>query len=236
LLVLPFWEKDKVQAMTLARLIADIEPRHSDLADFLFVNRFDCEQDPATVKYVSRKFNTFTYRSPRQSVGWPRGCNGLFFGAAEYYFHMSAEDKKTPRYKAAFFMEGDCVPFKRDWISFFSKEWDSFGGKAMIAGKTIKTPEIREHINGNCFVSGDMKFLHYFVKRMGEPAHVGWDYGFAEQLRALGVRDMPGMQCLWNTPTMTEEQLYKQVAEGVVWLHGVKDYSALNFAKRLLFK
>jgi len=89
--------------MALARLIADIEPAHNQLADFLFVNRFDTPPDRDTVKYVSRKFNVFSYQSARRSIGWPRGCNGLFFGSAEYFYHMSAENRKTPRYKGRIF-------------------------------------------------------------------------------------------------------------------------------------
>ena len=61
LLALQFWKGDKDQAMRVARLIADLEPRHTDFADFLFVSRFDCEQDLATVEYVSQKFNVHTY-------------------------------------------------------------------------------------------------------------------------------------------------------------------------------
>ena len=70
LLALQFWEGDKKPAMEVARLIADLESKHSDIADILFVSRFDCQQDPKTVEYVSRKFNCYTHvNKHRQGVG-----------------------------------------------------------------------------------------------------------------------------------------------------------------------
>jgi len=234
LLVLQFWEKDKTQAMALARLLADLQPTHTPMADFLFVNRFDCEPDRRTVQHVSRKFNVFSYRSARRSIGWPRGCNGLFFGGAEYLYHMSAEDKRTPRYKAAFFMEADCCPLNRDWLHIFSSAWDNYKGKIFISGCQVESEHVHRHINGNCFVSGDLKFLHWLVKATGEPENIGWDYGLAQDFRNWGVAVMPGMEFVWRTPTLSVEELTERVNRGIVWLHGVKDFSALNFARRNL--
>jgi hypothetical protein len=234
LLVLQFWEHDKAQAMALARLLADIEPNHTELADILFLNRFDCKPDHQTVKYVSRKFNVFSYQSARRSTGWPRGCNGLFFGGAEYLYHMSAENKATPRYKAAFFLEADCCPLSRDWLRTFSKTWDSFNNKIFVSGCRVESEGVWEHINGNCFISGDLTFLHWLVKTVGEPANIGWDYVLAAQFRTWGVKPMPGMEFVWRTPTLTPPELLERIHRDVIWLHGVKDFSALQFARKHL--
>jgi hypothetical protein len=234
LLVLQFWEHDKAQAMALARLMADIQPAHTDLADILFLNRFDCEGDPKTMRYVSRKFNVLSYKSARRSTGWPRGCNGLFFGGAEYLYHMSAEHKATPRYKAAFFLEADCCPLGRDWLSTFSKTWDSFNDKIYVSGVRVESEGVWEHINGNCFISGDLRFLHWLVKTVGEPANIGWDYGLAEQFRTWGVKPMPGMEFAWRAATLSDEELDDRVNRGIIWLHGVKDFSALKYARKKL--
>ncbi len=55
LIALQFWKGDRDMAMKLARLMADLEPKHSDDADVLFISRFDTMQDVDAVKYVSRK-------------------------------------------------------------------------------------------------------------------------------------------------------------------------------------
>jgi hypothetical protein len=231
LLVIQFWERDKPQAMALARLLADIQPAHTDLADILFLNRFDCDADPKTVQYVSRKFNVLSYKSPKRSTGWPRGCNGLFFGGAEYLYHMSAENKGTPRYKAAFFIEADCCPLSRDWLRTLSLLWDSYNDKIFVAGVRVESEGVSEHINGNCLVSGDLKFLHWLVKSVGEPPNVGWDYGLAEQFRTWGAKHIPQMEFVWRAPTLTDPELQDRVNRGIIWLHGVKDFSALKFAR-----
>jgi hypothetical protein len=234
LLVLQFWEGDKAQAMALARLLADLEPAHSSLADFLFVHRFDCEPDAESVKHVSRKFNVLTHRSTRRSTGWPRGCNGLFFGGLEYLYHMSAENPKTPRYKAAFFMEADCCPLHRAWLPWLNAKWDAFNGSAYVAGVKVEGPTVAEHINGNCIMSGNLKFLNWLVKSVGEPPNVGWDYALAGEFRRWGAAEIKGMQFHWKAPTMSEDDLTLLKADGAVWLHGIKDFSALEYARKTL--
>lgn len=233
-LVLQFWEGDKAQAMALARLLADLEPAHTGLADFIFVHRYDCEPDDATIKYVSRRFNVFTHRSARRSTGWPRGCNGLFFGGVEYLYHMSAENARTPRYKAAFFMEADTCPLHRAWLPWLHAKWDDFKGKASIAGVRVVGPTIAEHINGNCVLSGNLKFLHWLVKVAGEPANAGWDYALAGEFRRWGAGEIKGMEFHWKAPSMTEEDLTVLRDRGTIWLHGIKDFSALDFARKTL--
>lgn len=237
LLALQFWEKDRAQAMELARLLADIEPAHSDAADFIFINRFDCPPaDSAIIKHVSRKFRVHSYRSPRRGVGWPNGCNELWFGTMEWFYHL-AEAKKIPHYKAAFTFEADCVPLSKNWLKTFSTQWDRLNAVSpvYIAGRKLRFENGYEHINGNCFVSGDLKFLHWLVKRVcGAPPNVGWDYCMAPAFRQWGWAEMPGQECYWQTKTINEYALVAEVQRGIMWLHGVKDNSALKHSRKLL--
>jgi hypothetical protein len=147
---------------------------------------------------------------------------------------MSAEHRATPRYKAALFLEADCVPLNRDWIWIFSSKWDTFKGKVFVAGRRVESPGIAEHINGNCMVSGNLKFLNWLAKQVGEPADCGWDYCLAGEFRRWGVAELPGMEFIWKTPTMSEDSLNQIRERGVIFLHGIKDNSGLNYARKVL--
>lgn len=240
LIALPFWQGDKVAAMRLARLMADIEPAHSEWADFLFVARFDEKHDPATVLHVSRRFNTFTHISGRREVGWPAGCNGLMFGTMEWFYHkMLAE--KIPWYKAILICEADTVPLTRNWIETASREWDRINRAktTRIAGAMVGGAQFgRQHINGGCaMLSGEMKFLNWMVKAGASyGAIAGWDWVLADQFKAWGWADIPGMKSYWNRPTMGMSEVESVTKSGVFLLHGVKDDSLVKHARDLILR
>lgn len=236
LIVLEFWQGDKEQAMQTARFIADLQPAHCEAADFLFVSRFDCAQDADTIKYVSRKFNVFHYRSPKQGAGWPHGCNELWFGAMEWIYHF-IEAKRVPHYKAIFTIEGDGLPLQSNWIVDFSRKWDELNTikPIYVAGAILGAGTDGEHINGQAFFSGDLKFLHWLVKQVGgAPPNVGWDYWLRFEFKRRGWAQMPGLRCLWNTKTFTPEQYKSELQDGTVWLHGVKDNTLYNMTRKTL--
>lgn len=227
LIALQMWEGDKLNALRLARLLADIEPGHQELADFLFVTRFDCSHDLSTIQHVSRKFNTFHYRSPKQGTGWPHGCNELWFGTMEWAYHMM-EGKKIPPYKAVFTIESDGIPLVRDWIARYSRQWDSLNAmkKTFVAGAILNKGRIDEHINGQALFSGDLKFLRWLIREVGgAPARCGWDLYLAPSFRKWGWSELPGHRVYWNTPTFSEDWFNRDSKDGVVWVHGVKDSS-----------
>lgn len=235
LLALQFWDGDKAQAMALADLIADIEPGMCELADFLFVARFDCRHDERVIQKVSRKFSTFQHTSPRRGTGWPMGCNDLTAGMLEFVFHRMVAGK-LPHYKAIFALEADVVPLNRDWVKLMSHNWDLLQAKRSVhvAGRKLKSDHIHEHVNGNALLSGSFRFLRWLVREMNSNSRVGWDYRLAGEFAKWGWDEIPGMECHWGTQTMTDAQLLSECERGVVFLHGVKDFSALNFARNRL--
>ncbi len=236
LIVLQFWEGDKATAMQLAKHIADLQPTHSQEADFLFVNRPDCATDPEVIKYVSRKFNTYSYRSPRSESGWPAGCNGLWFGSMEWVYHMM-EAKKIPAYKAIFTIEGDGLPLQSNWIIDFSRKWDELQliKPVYVAGAILNEGQESEHVNGQMFVSGNMQFLFWIVKRIGgAPANCGWDFWLRKDFKRWGWAQMPGLRCYWGTKTFSPEQYEQELRDGTVWLHGVKDNSLYSMSRKRL--
>lgn len=237
LIMLSFWSGDRDQAFKLARLLADLEPQHSELADFLFVARFDQKHDADTVQYVARKFNVHTHVSRRQETGWPRGCNGIFFGGMEFVYHKMAA-RQIPRYKAIFNMGADSAPLDKNWLSSFCETWDSLNHhkKVCVAGALVDPRGEHPHINGDAtFISGDLEFLKWLVMHASHGnANAGWDWYLSQQFAERGWSDIPAIVSLWNTPTFESNRWDGMVGAGIKMIHGVKDHSLLNLTRKKL--
>jgi hypothetical protein len=235
LIVLMFWAGDKAQAMKLARLLADLEPGHSEKADFLFVSRFDCTHDDETARYVSRKFNVFKHTSKRRGTGWPLGCNSIFFGALEFVYHKLANGL-IPHYKAVLFLGADGAPLRANWIDIFHEAWNK--SKPYVAGAMILDPTGgHDHINGDCaLLSGDLNFLKWLAVTVGDVSTVaGWDWVLSAEFNRWGWVDFPFVRSVWRAPMpMTEEIWNDEAARGTVWYHGIKDYSLLALSRKNL--
>ena len=230
LIALQFWEGDKARAMELAKFLADLEPGRSEMADFLFVSRFDCKVDEAVTRYVSRKFNVYTRVSRRRGVGWPDGCNELWFSVMEWVESM-IRTRKVPHYKAIFTCEADGCPIQRNWIEWMSLEWDRVNRPkpVAIAGALV---EPGPHINGNALISGNSDFLNWIARRVsGVRPGVGWDYCLAPDFRRIGWADIPGIKSIYNTPTFSAEQYAEMVKNNWIWVHGVKDLSLIRLGR-----
>lgn len=235
LIVLPFWAGDKARAMKLARLLADIEPAHSNEADILFVSRFDCTHGEQTVKHVSRKFNVHKYTSKKRGTGWPSGCNSLFFGSMEWVYHkMNAGH--VPGYKAIFNMGADTAPLAKNWISQLVGAWDKkpvFVGGPMVDG----SGQNRTHINGDALMlSGDLKFLKWLAMDVGDiKAPAGWDWILAGDFERWGWADFSFVKSYWRYPTVfTQSEWDVHVSRGTSIIHGVKDDSLIELARKNL--
>lgn len=229
LLALQFWEGDRDQAMKVARLIADLEVRHSEKADFLFVSRFDCSHDKPTLDHVSRKFNVYTHISRRRETGWPGGCNGLFFGTMDYIYTVNVA-KRFPIYKAILTFEADCVPLVPNWISEISREWDR-AQPAKMVGAYQTNPA--GHVNGNCLLSGDIRFLKYLTRDIaGCTPMGGWDYMLREEFRRQGWKDSKMFRSWWGYPTTPPETFEQLLRENVVIFHGCKDSSVVEQVRK----
>lgn len=232
LIAIQFWKGDQGSAMDLARLLADNESKHSDRADILFIRRFDCKEDTASVAHVSRKFNFHSWKSRRQGTGWPAGCNDLWFSAIEWFYHMK-KDRKIPNYKAMFTIEGDGCPVKKDWIERMHAQWDKHSaGGAKIVGHWQQHPD--PHINGNLLVSGDLVYLDWLSKAIHHvPARCGWDWWLADDFEKRGWADTPGIENFYNVPTMAWPW-FQMIATDpdMFYVHGVKDASVRNHFRR----
>lgn len=229
LLALQFWEGDRKQAMQTARLIADLEPKFSERADFLFVARFDTEQDPATIEHVSKKFNVLHFTNKwRRGREWPHGCNEQWFGTMDYVYSMM-EAKKLPDYKAVLTFEADTCALTPNWLAPLSAAWDK--AKVKVMGSLQTSPGL--HMNGNAFFSTDPAFMKWITRDVsGCTPHGGWDYVLAKDFKRWGWADCPLMRSWWQTRTMTQETFEQLTREGVVFFHGIKDGSLARLVRQ----
>lgn len=231
LLALQYWDGDRAAGKRLAEFLADVETKHSDKADFLLVNRFDCRPLLEVVPTLSRKFNTFNHKSPRTNTGWPNGCNDLWFSTMEWAYFM-IEAKRVPHYKAILTFEPDCCPLVPDWIARLSYEWDRVNKPKEIcmAGALVQQPG--EHINGNALITGNMNFLSWITKRVGGVMPGGgWDYVLAPLFKRTGWANIPGMRSLYNTSNYTEEKYEDLKAQDIFFVHGVKDSTLMDLGR-----
>jgi len=230
LIALQYWAGDSKLALKLAKFLADIEPRHSDQADFLLLSRYDCPLDTTTVQHLSRKFNVHGFRGWKRGTGWPAGCNDLWLTVMEWAASMS-QAKKIPEYKAIFTCEADGAPLFRDWITRMHEAWDQVSREkpVVVAGPLVLPGP---HINGNCLVNGSPKNLNWLAHGMPSvhPA-VGWDYLLAPLLKKAGWANIPGMRSIYNTPTFSAERRKSLQEEGVFWVHGGKDDSLIRLGR-----
>ncbi len=231
LIALQMWEGDREQAMRLAKFLADLELKHSDSADFLLVHRFDCKAPSDVVPGLSRRFNTFTYKSPHCDTGWPLGCNALADFTAEWALAM-IEAKKCPAYKAIFLCEGDGAPVQRGWVEKMSAAWDRANEKEPIfqAGPYIPPP--LEHINGNCLINAHPKALKWFCQGRWKTKAGGWDWVGWEAFKERGAVDVPGMRSLYAKLRFTKEEWQQLVDDDVLWVHGDKASDLIYWGRK----
>jgi len=234
LIALQYWEGDKAQAEKLATFLTDLQAKHSEHADFLLINRYDCIPPTGLAQYVARKFNTFTYRAPRGMTGWPAGCNSLWANTLQWVKCMS-EAKKCPRYKAIFTCEGDGGPVFPDWVERLSKAWDVANSKGPVcmAGPLVKIPA--EHINGNALMSGDPEMLKWLVRlALNVPATGGWDFVLAGEFKRKGWANIPGMVSYYNSKAFSVEQYLKMQSDNLIWCHGDKSNALVDLGRIFL--
>lgn len=231
LLALQFWDGDKEQAMKVARLVADLQPGICEIADFMFVARFDCTQDQRTIEHVSRKFNVQHFINQRfRGAEWPHGCNQLAFGTLDYVY-TKMESKRIPDYKAVLLFEADSAPMHPAWISALSEEWDKKDVK-VLGHLLAHGPDGKGHVNGNCLISTDKAFLKWLCRDVGGcTPHAGWDWVLAPKFRQKGWADTPLIRSWYNQRGMTAETFETASRQGMALLHGFKDDSLLRHVR-----
>lgn len=234
----PFWEGDRLLSEKLIRLLADLEPSRSGLADLLIVSRFDCAVDPALVNYASAKFDMHVHRSERKAVGWPAGCNAIFCGAVDWIYPRVATGV-IPGYKAVIVLAADSAPLHPLWLELYRAAWDAENRvkKVCAAGALIPAgPHGHAHINGDCIMlSGEPEFLQWLTAEAPKGMRrAGWDWTLAHHFRKRGWADVSFVRSVWRKDSFSEADWDAEIARGTVLYHGVKNTDLLDLSRRKL--
>lgn len=240
------WEGDKSQAMALLRLMADLEPAKREDVYLLVTCRFDGTFDEESIEYASQKFNITKFKTTRNATGWPNGPNQM--AGESYLFCVDSFRKgRFPKSSAVMFIEADCVPLRKTWISELYNEYNGSGKE--ITGCWLKKQDAGiEHINGNCLIS--INFWRRCKSIFWPDEKGGWDATLRRHMLPvahpskliwsdyqLGMPHNPWKGCdyLWapkrfNDP---ENALYGQDLFPC-WFHGIKVGNGLECVRNRL--
>lgn len=231
---LQFWEGDKDKAMSLARLIADIEPAKNEKVEFAFFARFDATHDEETVAYVSRKFNVWKMTCRIPGTGWPDGCNAMAIDLMHQANEWSHDRWK--QIKAVYLIESDILPMRRDWLARLTAEWDvtSAQGK-LLMGSFYPFHSPVGHINGNMFI--DPQIVSRIKGLQACPPGRAWDTEFAVKFSPHWYKSVQMTNHYDFKRNIPGDVLFSTVdgKTPVCVVHGVKDGSGLRQVRHILF-
>jgi len=227
LIVINYWEGDRLMAKTLAELIADLEPKRNEKADILFFRRYDAEQMPnLLIDKMTDKFVKCKQLKCRRmnAVGYPYGPNEMFYDLLERMNNMEWQSE----YYAFLNMEADCVPLAPGWIDKLIEEFGAAYDEGKFAIGHVVQHNPGTHLNGSALYSNDFWQRAGGMNMIGGPAASAYDIYHANRILPI-AKDSSAMLMDFNRKTINESDLdnVRKNGEKPVYLHGVKDMSAL---------
>lgn len=222
--------------MSLARLLADIEPSPRTDVHLMFFCQPDTEITPlvkATIEHCARRFPVSHVFSKRGAHGNPEGCTALWTGAMEYLHEHHPNE-------AALMLDGnDGVPLHLNWIDLMLAEH----ARTLSIGKLITgTP----YWLGGCplLVNPNAVFqvsvLDVEPSLLNPPVYDGtilthFDiYHRQAMLRQSSLSTVVRTDWRGNGKLISGELLKERASESI-WLHGFKDDSLYWTTKKYLY-
>lgn len=230
-LCLQYWEGDRNLALELAMFLAEVESVKNESAVFVLIHRRDAAPPPLTVLQALReKFAGVVVVAGKDlRTGYPDGCNGLWADTIAYlYKQATPEELQGARWALTF--EADCVPLRKNWIRELVRKSDA-NGAPMQGAYQAAFP----HLNGNMVVSTAVDVLRrVHAIQLQVPPEVPWDLWSYPHFRAIGTSDAGVVKSGWKTRTAHPSRIDELVENGFDVLHGVKDNSAMRWARSRL--
>lgn len=234
LIAVPHYDGDRALAIRMLELMAEIETRGRKDVRLFIVNRGKGIQHHELSLRFHAVFKDVWYEQfvgPEE--GHPSACNAM----ARMIFERLATYHKRGEWsdvECMLFMEPDCVPCKKDWIQQLLDSWEArvLNGK-LVMGCLRRDAVDTPHINGNAVYSPEVGCK--FDWEPTKSAAIGWDSAMAAQFKdhwsCTGL-----IVNLWkeaNIPdSRMEENPFSRPQMPPCLIHGVKDDSAYNFARR----
>lgn len=225
LIVIPYWERDRAQAIELCKIVAGLQAGHAGtLAHVMIVHRQDCKMDQQMIKIVSPRFNMMTYHSRSPFKGWPSGSNGMFSSSM---IHIATSLKG--RYECVYWMEPDAIPICPNWFWSLVEVWRKRPPNTWVVG-------CRSDCNGNGtgdHITGCAIYDPMIAKLMPEITRadrLAWDYEHRAKIVAHGQHT--NLIENFYKQTNADAAILDRVNLGVVLMHGFKDISLVNHVKQ----
>lgn len=230
LYALQVYQDEIPQAIKIARLLSELAgDEHFAHADCCIVYRKDCPASKKLENLLAESFETVhVHRSARREVGFPAGANGMWCDLMDY--SANQHFKKKWNYKFILTTEADALPISKDWQEKLIAQWDR---DYSVVGCWHENGEHEVgHINGNALFNPLISRMS--PKFMGCAEYQAWDTWFAAEFHRLGWKKTQAIRNLYRKKNLTLKEFEVLVKSGCVWLHGVKDDSALNLVRELV--
>jgi hypothetical protein len=235
IVALPFYDGDLEQTMSLARLLADIEPVPRDDVVLALVHQPDTKIDELvrrTVDHCRLKFTVDLVASPLGGQGHPSGCTALWAGTVTHYFERWKRGdlwRGLPRVHDCILTldGGDGVPLHPDWIDLFrSQHWQTVQKGMAITGSPYYLGGCPLHVNPNAIfelsIFEKTKLITDIPRHDGTLATHFDIYHREEMLAHSELSSVVRTDWRGDGQKMTPD-LMRELARRAIWLHGYKD-------------
>lgn len=225
LLVIPYWDGDRLSAEAVAVQAANLLSKFNSTLGILMVGRNDARAVNSNImSMLKQKFGFAEYwRCDRRGVGFPMGPNEVYFGI---FSHAMDKKSKLTDFDAMLVIESDCVLLKKDWHLDMTAEWnETVKEKNIVAGAKVHHgyDDFPSHINAAALYKRSI--LEDLPMLFGCSGNIGWDWYFGRNIIPR-ARDSK-LFCLdYQKETISKTELLEARDKGVVVYHGVKDDSA----------
>lgn len=233
IIALQYWTGDEERTLSLARLIADIEPERRMDVTLVLARRRDCSvstEARRTESYCAQKLPTMLLQSPRTETGHPDGCFGLWAGTVAK-LHRMWQRGALPwdSGQTVFTCESDGGPIRRDWINRLRRAHS----RSLVQGQRVTGAVMDEpipHVNGNLLFH--LSLWSDYPGLSHCPTGMAWDCHHAPVL-LREARPSLVIRNDYDTTDLTPGYL-RAIARETAWVHGCKDASVITYARREL--
>ena len=225
-IMLQYWEGDRIAAQRLARFMADLEQEFRHGVEICLVRRHDAADfDSDVEEHVRKKFTVTKLVTPEHVPGYPISPNTMAINA------IRAAGEWWRGARGFMLMESDCIPVARDWIEQLIIEWSrarTQGALLMGSWRPECTPV--GHLNGNLCFHGTLAE----VLKGAEIPKKAWDIALVPLFEAHWCRT--GLiSNRYREIILTDERIAMPECgtKPPVAVHGAKDRSVVAYAERM---
>lgn len=232
--VIQYYHGDEPAALSLARLLADVERERRDDVQLVLSRYSDTPASAelhATARYCGRKFQVKTLCPPGlPDLGYPGECHRIWAATAR----LMAEaylDGDSP-FGSFLMAEADGCPTSLDWLERVRKAHE----ETVLRGKLITGPVMRFpnfHVNGTMAI--EARLVIDFPSLLRCPPQAGWDCFHGATLLANCNPYSRIIENLYGYAEMSESAFWT-VAREAAWVTSVKDGLHHFWARKMLTK